>query len=87
MLRDPEGARGQLAVPDLRAGRPAQVPPVPQEGRRHEAHPERHQVGARQLCSLDSRGGCWDVILGEGKKLLFKALFDLEMRYKRFLVR
>lgn len=68
VLRDPEGARGQLAVPDVRAGRAAQVPAVPQEGRRHEAHPERHQVGARQLCSLDSRGGCSPFSLGEGKK-------------------
>lgn len=70
MLWDPEGARGQLAVPDLRAGRPAQVPPVPQEGRRHETHPQRHQVGARQLCSLDSRGKCWAWDSGRGKASL-----------------
>lgn len=68
VLWDPEGARGELAVPDVRAGRPAQVPAVPQEGRRHETHPQWHQVGARQLCSMDSRGGCCSWASGGEKK-------------------
>lgn len=56
MLRDPEGAGGQLALQDLRARCSPQVLAVSQEGWCHEADPERHQVGSRQLCSVDSRG-------------------------------
>lgn len=54
MLRHTEGPEGQLAVSDLRPRHPAKVPAVPEEGRSHEAHAERHQVGSRQLCLVDS---------------------------------
>lgn len=47
VLRDPEGAGRQLAVQDLRTWRSAQVFAVSQEGWRHEADPEWHQVGPR----------------------------------------
>ena len=57
LLRNPQGPRGQLAVPDVRPGRSAQVFAVSQERRSDEAHPQRDQVGARQLCAVDPRGG------------------------------
>lgn len=45
VLWDPEGAGRQLAVQDLCAWCSAQVFAVSQEGWRHEADPEWHQVG------------------------------------------
>lgn len=57
MLWDPQSTHGQLAVPDLRPGGPAQVPALPQARRSLEAHQERDEVGARQLRPVDSRGG------------------------------
>lgn len=38
MLRDPQGAHGQLAVPDVCPGCPAEVPALPQARRSLEAH-------------------------------------------------
>lgn len=58
LLWNPQGPRGQLAVPDVCSGGAAQVLAVPQERRSHEAHPQRDQVGPRQLCSVDPRGTC-----------------------------
>lgn len=51
-----EGPRWQLAVQDLRAGHQPPVSAVPQEGRCHEGHKSRHQVGTRQLRTMDPRG-------------------------------
>ena len=57
LLWNPQGPRGQLAVPDVRPGCSAQVFAVSQEGRSDEAHAQWDQVGARQLCPVDPRGG------------------------------
>lgn len=54
LLRDLEGAYGQLAVPDVCPGSPAKVPALPQARRSLEAHPKWDQVGARQLRPVDS---------------------------------
>lgn len=47
VLRHPEGAPGELAVSDLCPRRPAQVSPLPQEGRGPQAYPQWNQVGPR----------------------------------------
>ena len=47
MLRHLEGAPGELAVSDLRPRRPAQMSPLPQEGRGPQAYPQWNQVGPR----------------------------------------
>jgi len=47
VLRHPEGPHRELAVPDLRPRRPAQVSAVPQERGSAEAHPERDEMGPR----------------------------------------
>lgn len=47
VLRHLEGAPGELAVSDLRPRRPAQVSPLPQEGRGPQAYPQWNQVGPR----------------------------------------
>ncbi|CAF89063.1 unnamed protein product, partial [Tetraodon nigroviridis] len=56
LLRHCQGALWELAVQDLRARHQPPVPALSQEGRRHEGHTRRHQMGARQLCSVDTRG-------------------------------
>lgn len=53
LLRHPEGTPGELAVSDLRSGRPAQMSALPQERGGPEAHPQWNQVGPRQLCLMD----------------------------------
>lgn len=53
LLRNPQGPRGQLAVPDVCPGGSAKVFAVSQERRSHEAHTQRDQVGPCQLCSVD----------------------------------
>lgn len=42
-----EGTPGELAVSDLRSGRPTQMSALPQEGRGPQAHPQWNQVGPR----------------------------------------
>lgn len=56
LLWNPQGAGGQLAVPDLCPGSSAEVFAVSQEGRSHEADPQRNQVGACQLRPVDPGG-------------------------------
>lgn len=53
LLRNPQGPRGQLAVPDVRPGGSAKVLAVSQERRSYEADPQWDQVGPCQLCSVD----------------------------------
>lgn len=47
VLRHPEGAHWELAVPDLRPWGSAKVSTVPEEGGSPEAHPERDEMGPR----------------------------------------
>lgn len=62
MLWHPQGTPGELAVPDLRSGCPAQMSALPQKRWSPQAHPQWNQMGPRQLCLMDPWGemqGIW----------------------------
>ena len=59
LLRHHHHPQRLLALPDLHPRHQASLRALPQQGRRHEEHQDRHQVGPRQLRPLDPRGLHW----------------------------
>ena len=59
LLRDHNHPQRLLALPHLHPRHQTSLRALPQQGRRHEEHQDRHQVGPRQLRPLDPRGLHW----------------------------